>query len=110
MPARAFRPYASNPMVRRAKIDLQRADDPIRKLYKTPTWRATRRVILFRDPVCMLCHKAPSTIADHIIGARRYVAQHGDHYSYFFDESNLQGACQPCHDAKTAKECGFAGA
>jgi len=73
------------------------------------TWRATRLVILFRDPVCNVCHKAASTIADHIIAARTYIARHGGDPSIFFDENNLQGVCKACHDAKTAKECGWAG-
>jgi hypothetical protein len=40
--------------------------------------------------------------------ARKYVDQHGGDESFFFDESNLQGECKPCHDATTARECGFA--
>lgn len=116
MPARAYRPYASNPTVQRENFDVQRANDPIRKLYKTATWRATRLVILFRDPVCKLCHKAASTIADH--AARTYMAQRhllsgsertAPDHSLFFDETNLQGVCKACHDVKTAKECGWAG-
>lgn len=109
MPARAFRPYASNPIVRREKFDTQRADDPIRKLYKTKTWRATRLVILFRDPVCKLCNKAASAIADHIVDARNYIAEGGGDASLFFEENNLQGLCKACHDGKTAKACGWAG-
>jgi 5-methylcytosine-specific restriction endonuclease McrA len=109
MPARAFRPYAFNRPAAQAKINLRRADDPIRKLYKTKTWRATRLVVLFRDPVCKLCDQAPSTICDHVISARKYLADHGVELHYFFDESNLQGVCQPCHDGKTAVESGFAG-
>ena len=109
MPARAFRPYAANPTVRREKLNTERADDPIRKLYKTATWRATRLVILFRDPVCKLCNKAPSTVADHIVAGRKYVEEHGGEFGNFFDENNLQGVCKPCHDGKTAVECGWAG-
>jgi 5-methylcytosine-specific restriction protein A len=110
MPPRAYRPYASNPTVNRENFDAQRQSDPIRKLYKTATWRATRLAILFRDPVCKVCQKAASTVADHIIAARRYIAQNaGDPCGLFFDENNLQGVCKACHDAKTAKECGWAG-
>jgi 5-methylcytosine-specific restriction endonuclease McrA len=50
-----------------------------------------------------------SAIADHIIAARKHIAQHGGDPSLFFDENNLQGVCKACHDAKTAKECGGAG-
>lgn len=116
MPARASRPYAFNRPLAQAKIDRERADDPIRKLYRTPTWRATRAAVIYRDQHCQKCgalicvNGSPirGAVADHVINAHKYVAQHGNDPSYFFDESNLQGICQPCHDAKTAKECGFA--
>src|SRR5258708_2691345 len=109
MPSRALRPYAHDPAVQRKKLDVQRADDPIRKLYKTASWRQTRILVLFRDPTCKTCKKVPSTVADHIIAARKYVAQHGDDLGMFFDQNNLQGSCKPCHDAKTATEVGWAG-
>jgi 5-methylcytosine-specific restriction protein A len=112
MPARAFRPYAADPVAKRERFDAQRIDDPIRKLYQTKTWRAVRRIVLARDPFCMI-HPADgvpalSAIVHHVIAARKYVDQHGGDEGFFFDESNLQGVCKPCHDAHTAKECGFA--
>jgi 5-methylcytosine-specific restriction enzyme A len=93
----------------RKQFDQRRSDDPIRKLYSTKGWQATRRLVLYRDPLCKLCKVAFSTIADHVIPARKWIAQHGGELESFFDDSNLQGICKPCHDAKTAKECGWAG-
>ena len=101
--------HVTNKQQERKQFDQRRADDPIRKLYFTAIWQATRRIILFRDPLCKLCSQAFSAVADHIIPARKWVAQHGGDLESFFDESNLQGVCKPCHDAKTAKECGWAG-
>jgi 5-methylcytosine-specific restriction protein A len=95
-------------VVRRRKIDDDRAADPIRKLYRTPLWRSTRREILARDPFCEMCQQALSTIVHHIIAARKYINQHGGDESSFYDQENLQGVCKPCHDQHTAKECGFA--
>lgn len=109
MPVRALRPYAHDRVLGQAKINARRANDPIRKLYQTPTWRATRLVVLSRDPTCKMCGTATSTIADHIISARAYVAANAGELTYFFDEINLQGLCKSCHDAKTAKEVGWAG-
>jgi 5-methylcytosine-specific restriction protein A len=96
----------------RERFDVQRSNDPIRKLYQTKTWRAVRRIVLARDPFCMIhpvdLEPALSTVVHHVIAARKYVDQHGGDETFFFDESNLQGICKPCHDATTAKECGFA--
>jgi 5-methylcytosine-specific restriction protein A len=113
MPARAYRPYAVDPAAQRVRFDNERrADDPIRKLYQTKLWRAVRRIVLARDPFCALCSvdsaQALSTVVHHVIAARKWIEQHGGDESYFYDESNLQGACKPCHDAFTARECGFA--
>ena len=115
MPARAFRPYAVDQVQQRQQFDTSRIDDPIRKLYQTKLWRAVRRIVLARDPFCSMCPDTPdsppqalSTVVHHVIAARKYIDQHGGDESLFYDETNLQGACKPCHDATTAKECGFA--
>lgn len=62
---------------------------------------ATRKRILKRDPVCVLCHVNPSTIADHepnymTLVRRREPNPH--------DERFGQGVCSPCHDIKTLAE------
>jgi 5-methylcytosine-specific restriction enzyme A len=48
-------------------------------------WPKRRARILRRDPICLRCHSAPSTDADHI----------GDPLDH--SEANLQGLCHPCH-------------
>jgi len=60
-----------------------------------PTWKATRRLILHRDPVCRSCHRARSATVDHITPR----AQGGTD-----DPTNLQGLCTPCHTTKTKAE------
>jgi 5-methylcytosine-specific restriction protein A len=61
--------------------------------------------VLARDPLCKIAKicggTAASTDADHIVPAEQYVAQHGGDERYFFDVSNLQGACHADHTAKT---------
>lgn len=57
-----------------------------------PDWRRRRALILQRDPVCRICNRRPSTEVDHI--------RPGDDHS----DANLQGACSPCHAAKTKRE------
>ena len=56
------------------------------------TWRT---VILARDPVCRLCHRAPSTVADHIMPLRL-----GGTWAL----SNGQGVCAHCHAVKRGQE------
>lgn len=65
-------------------------------------WRRYRVMFLRRHPLCVLCQqqgKATSaTVVDHIIPHR------GDP-ERFWDESNHQPLCKPCHDgAKRAQE------
>jgi 5-methylcytosine-specific restriction protein A len=55
-------------------------------------WSRRRAAVLRRDPVCRLCGKRPSTEVDH------RDAEGSDTLS------NLQGACTPCHKAKTHAE------
>jgi 5-methylcytosine-specific restriction protein A len=54
--------------------------------------------ILRRDPLCKHClptKVAASTQIDHIVAL---------HLGGSEDDSNLQGLCDPCHEAKSAKE------
>ena len=90
-----------------ADFERDRKDDPIRALYKTARWKATRLNVLFRDPVCKACGKWASEEADHVEPARKIVAEFGE--EAFYDESRLQGLCKKCHSKKTAKEVGWAG-
>ncbi|SRR6266481_1824121 len=97
-------PYCDAHKDVRREYDQARSKDPFRRLYKTARWKTVRLIVLARDPVCQdgrLCeHRALSTVADHVIPARQWVALGND----FFDESNLRGSCKSCHDSKTATE------
>jgi 5-methylcytosine-specific restriction protein A len=65
-----------------------------RKWYYTTAWQTLRALVLAEQPVCVLCHVAPSTEVDHI-------APHRGHYALFFNRHNLQGLCATCHGRKT---------
>jgi hypothetical protein len=72
------------------------------KLYDRQVWRGPRglrKVVLARDPVCCICHRAASTVADHKI-------PHRGVWSLFVDLSNLWGLCDTCHSRKTSAEDG----
>lgn len=80
----------------------RRSQNPFQKWYDRQCWRGPhgiRRVVLARDPICMICHRNASTIADHII-------PHKGVWELFISLTNLMGVCKPCHDIKTNKEDG----
>jgi 5-methylcytosine-specific restriction protein A len=60
-----------------------------------------RKIVLAEEPLCRIClamdppRHTPSTIADHIVPK----AEGGTD-----ERENYQGACGPCHDAKTHEE------
>jgi 5-methylcytosine-specific restriction endonuclease McrA len=73
---------------------------PWQHLYNTRAWRDRIRVfVLARDPICMICERAPSTVVDHIV-------DHKGDPKLFFDAKNCRGLCKPCHDERTAAESG----
>ncbi len=106
MPNRA--PIAKRPGAATSDRDRlrRRRAEGLGRLYDSPQWRRrTRPFVLARDPLCKIAKicggTAASTDADHIVPAEQYVAQHGGDERYFFDVSNLQGACHADHTAKT---------
>ena len=72
---------------------------PWDKYYHRAHWRNLRTLVLARDPVCMICRREASTIADHII-------PHCGRWELFSALENLQGLCVTCHSKKTAAEDG----
>lgn len=64
-------------------------------------WQKARKQYLTAHPLCVLCQKegryTKATVVDHIIPHR------GDQ-KLFWDRSNWQALCKPCHDRKTGKE------
>lgn len=91
----------------RREADEQRAQEQIwRKWYMRLPWRdrsgkfGLRADTLRKHPVCNICHRVASTVADHII-------PHKGVWAAFIDPNNLQGICKSCHDTKTGREGGF---
>lgn len=66
-------------------------------------WQQTRAGYLLKHPLCVHCSRdgkvEPATELDHIVPHR------GDQ-QLFWDRSNWQGLCHPCHSRKTASEDG----
>lgn len=75
-------------------------DNPWHKWYTRFPWtgdNGLRYVTLARDPICVICNRNPSTIADHKI-------PHKGNWSLFVDLNNTQGVCETCHNQKTRKD------
>jgi len=66
-------------------------------------WRKARATFLKREPLCAECARqgrtVGATVVDHII-------PHKGDQDVFWDTSNWQSLCKPCHDTKTATEDG----
>ncbi|MCY9266435.1 HNH endonuclease signature motif containing protein [Bacillus licheniformis] len=66
-------------------------------------WRKARQGYLSKYPFCVSCMKegrrGPATVVDHIV-------PHKGDKKLFWDSSNWQPLCAPCHSRKTAKEDG----
>lgn len=66
-------------------------------------WREAREGYLRAHPLCASCSTdavpVMATVVDHII-------PHKGDRALFWQRSNWQGLCKPCHDRKTAREDG----
>jgi hypothetical protein len=96
--------HAGEPRKMAQAYDSARAKDPVRRLYGTRRWRYTSRATIVRHPLCKGCGREPSVLADHVIPAEQYVAQHGGDLDSFFDEVNLQALGLDCHGKKSGED------
>jgi 5-methylcytosine-specific restriction protein A len=90
----------------RAADQQRRRDLPWKAWYDLALWRGPnglRITVLARDPVCKVCNRNPSTIADHI-------RPHRGNFDLFCSLDNLQGICEACHNEKSARELNTLGA
>jgi 5-methylcytosine-specific restriction endonuclease McrA len=70
--------------------------------YSRASWTKQLRVfILQRDPLCKVCGRAASKIADHIVP---FISPTGIvSWILFPDVNNLRGLCEKCHSLVTSK-------
>lgn len=67
--------------------------------YNSKGHRRFRREVLARDPICVLCKAARSTIADHHPVSRKELIRQGANPN---DPAHGRGLCKTCHDTETA--------
>lgn len=65
--------------------------------------RRFRRPVLQRDPICVLCHNAPSKHADHHPHTRDELLRMGENPN---DPKWGRGLCHACHSSETARHDG----
>ena len=71
-----------------------------RRGYTSPGHQRFRRAVLMRDPICVECNIAASTVADHYPLSRRELVDAG------LDPNSKErgrGLCKRCHDKSTAR-------
>jgi len=68
-------------------------------------WQRARVGFLTKHPLCKRCEDqtppalTPATVVDHVV-------PHKGDKALFWDSTNWQPLCKPCHDRKTATEDG----
>lgn len=70
------------------------------RAYSSREHRAFREQVLTKDPVCVLCSMAVSTVADHYPHSREDLITLGMNPN---DPRHGRGLCKPCHDTETAR-------
>ena len=76
----------------------RRATDPMQRAYTSPRHRRFRRLVLKRDPQCVLCG-AVASVADHYPVSRRDLVAQGLDPD---DPARGRGLCASCHGRETA--------
>ncbi len=64
-------------------------------------WQAARKTFLAHHPLCVICARLGRTTAASVVD---HVRAHRGDQSLFWDRSNWQPLCKPCHDRKTGHD------
>ena len=66
-------------------------------------WRKARKSWLVRNPLCVKCKEEGKVVQAEVVD---HIIPHKGNIRLFWDKSNWQSLCTPCHNEKTAKEDG----
>jgi 5-methylcytosine-specific restriction enzyme A len=66
-----------------------------------PRWRRARAAFLVQHPLCAACWAQGRVVRATVVDHR---TPHRGDPERFWNETNWQGLCKPCHDTKTARE------
>lgn len=94
----APRPTLVAPKDEAGRTRYRREVTPWRKWYDTARWKRLRWSILTRDLfMCQMCKRAEADTSQ-LVGDHK-VPHRGDP-TLFWDATNLQCLCKPCHDSR----------
>ncbi len=100
-------PIHGAPMAAQAKAAAKRTYDAHRGSASSRgynyQWTKARDLFIRKNPLCILCQREGRTVQATIVDHR---TPHRGDMVLFWDESNWQSLCKPCHDKKTAREDG----
>jgi 5-methylcytosine-specific restriction enzyme A len=78
----------------------QRSRQLDKNFYSTARWRRVRTAKLNASPLCVDCRAAGrATLADHV----HHVKPRKARPDLAYDLANLEGLCQPCHNARPGR-------
>lgn len=84
----------------KAEAERARGTSTQRGYARDPEHRAFRDAVLARDPLCRICSRAESVIADHWPEGRRELVARGANPH---DPRYGRGLCRPCDGRQTAQ-------
>ena len=70
------------------------------RLYDRRAWRRQARAYLGAHPLCAMCEATGRTTMATVVD---HVKPHKGDEALFFDETNWQSLCKPCHDGAKAE-------
>lgn len=85
----------------KARAKLGRSAQIGASLYATPEWKKARKVWLAKHPLCVDCAELGLVVEAREVDHK---LPHRGSRALFWERSNWQGLCKPCHSRKTARE------
>ena len=70
------------------------------KIYKGRQWQKVRRIILHKQPLCVICHSKGRYTTANTIDHIQPINKGGAVYNL----ENLQALCSSCHNSKSSKD------
>jgi len=84
------------------RLRLRDAENPNRAWYKTARWQALRWSVLVRD--LFTCQRCKRVVGDTSQLVGDHIVPHRFDETLFWDETNVQCLCKPCHDKDKQRE------
>ncbi len=79
------------------RYDQRRDQTEERQWIHSPRWRKASKLFLEEHPLCVECERQRRITAAYLVD---HIIPHEGNYDLFWDQSNWQGLCNPCHEEK----------